>query len=66
VLMSDLIWIYLPFCKHEYLVQHSDLLLHPKPISSTNLLELSMTCPFHILVDLVEGAGDSGGPKTPG
>jgi hypothetical protein len=41
VLMFGLIWIYLHVCKHEHFVPHSDILLHPKPISSTNLLKIS-------------------------
>jgi hypothetical protein len=47
VLMFGLIWIYLPFCKHEHFVPHSHLLLHPKPISSTNLLKSLNDMYFH-------------------
>jgi hypothetical protein len=41
MLMFGLIWFYLHVCKHEHFVPHSVNLLHPKPISSTNLLKIS-------------------------
>jgi hypothetical protein len=41
MLVFGLIWFYLHVCKHEHFVPHSVNLLHPKPISSTNLLKIS-------------------------
>jgi hypothetical protein len=66
VLVFGLIWFYLHICKHEHFVPHSVNLLHPKPISSTNLLKISMTCPLHYICWSGRGgrrlrwAGDSG------
>jgi hypothetical protein len=61
MLMFGLIWFYLHVCKHEHFVPHSVNLLHPKPISSTNLLKISMTCPLHHIC-----WSGRGGPETPG
>jgi hypothetical protein len=71
--MFGLIWIYLHVCKHEHFVPQC-LIIHPKPISSKNVLYLSndMSFPPYMLIwssgarDSGVHLGDSGGPETPG